>query len=203
MTVDLKTFEPFFNKLNEEIVFIDRNFKITHANSEFCKYYNLSNEKVIGTYCYKLIHKLDEPCSFQDNVCPLVHVLKTEKSYRSLHKHIDGGKSILKDQFSTPYKNKNGEILGILILSKKTGTFSKDRKRKEANEVISDFEDLHHLDKEIIIKQQLKEVFQDIQNVTELCLFFLKKPLNKEDLIALWKEVYIQTKFGIDLLSDS
>jgi len=30
----------------------------------------------------------------------------------------------------------------------------------------------------------------------------LKKPLNKEDLVALWKEVYLQTQFGLDLLSD-
>jgi len=89
------------------------------------------------------------------------------------------------------------------MLSKNTGTFSADRKMKEPKENVPDFEELHHLDKEIIVKKQLKEVFQDIQNVTELCLFFLKKPLNKEDLITLWKEVYIQTKFGIDLLSDS
>jgi len=202
LTVDLKTFEPIFNKLTEEIVFIDRNFKITHANSEFCKYYNLSKEEVIDKYCYKIIHKLDKPCSFQDNVCPLVHILKTKESYRSLLKHSIRGKTVLKDQFSTPYKNKDGEILGILILIKSTETFSEDSKRKEAKEIVSDLDGLPNLDKQFLIKQQLKEVFQDIQNVTELCLFFLKKPLNKEDLIALWKEVYIQTKFGIDLISE-
>jgi transcriptional regulator with PAS, ATPase and Fis domain len=186
----------------EEIVFIDRDFKISHANSEFCKYHNLSKEEVIGSYCYNVIHKLDEPCSLQDNVCPLKHVIKTKKSYRSLHKHSRRGKIILKDQFSTPYQTKNGEILSICILSKNTGTFHDNRKSKETLEKGHGFEDLPQLDKEVLVKQQIKELIQDIQIVTELCLFFLKKPLNKDDLVALWKEVYLQTQFGLDLLSD-
>ena len=186
----------------EEIVFIDRDFKISHANSEFCKYHNLSKEEVIGSYCYNVIHKLDEPCSLQDNVCPLEHVIKTKKSYRSLHKHSRRGKITLKDQFSTPYQTKNGEILSICILSKNTGTFHDNRKSKETLEKGHGFEDLPQLDKEVLVKQQIKELIQDIQIVTELCLFFLKKPLNKDDLVALWKEVYLQTQFGLDLLSD-
>jgi len=202
LTVELTIFEPLFNKLTEEIVFIDKDFKITHANSEFCKYYNLPKEKVIGKYCYTIIHKVDKPCSFQNNVCPLVHILKTKNSYRSLHKHLTGGKPIFKDQFSTPYKTENGEILGILMLTKNTGTFFKDKKSKDTLEKVSDFEDLPQIDKEILDKQQIKELLQDIQNTTELCLFFLKKKtLNMEDIVTLWKEVYNQTQFGLDLLS--
>jgi len=203
LTVELTIFEPFFNKLSEEIVFIDRNFKITHANSEFCKYYNLPKEKVIGKYCYNIIHKVDTPCSFQDNVCPLVHVLKTKNTYRSLHKHINGGKHILKDQFSTPYKTKNGEILGILMLTKNTEIFFEAKESKEAVEKGSEFEDLPQIDKDFLDKQQVKELLKDIQNTTELCLFFLKKKtLNLEDIVSLWKEVYNQTQFGVDLLSN-
>jgi len=202
LTIDLKIFEPIFNKINEEIVFIDRNFKITHANSEFCKCHNISKEKVIGSYCYNVVHKLDEPCSFKDNVCPLEFVIKTRKSFRGLHKHSSGGKITLKDQFATPYKTKNGEILSVCILNKSTRTLYKDGKSKDTIEKGYGFEDLPQFDNEVLVKQQMKELIQDIQSITELCLFFMKKPLNEEDLKALLKEIYLQTQFGLELLSN-
>ena len=184
-------------------MFIDKNFKITHANSEFCKYHNISKEEVIGSYCYKSTHKLDKPCSSEDNVCPLEFVIKTGKSFRGLHKHSSGGKITLKEQFATPYKTKNDEVLSVCILNKSTRTLYRDRKSKDTIEKGYGFEDLPQLDNEVLAKQHIKELIQDIQSTIELCLYFMKKkPLNEEDLKALLKEIYIQTKYGLELLSN-
>ena len=168
-------------------MFIDKNFKITHANSEFCKYYNLSKEEVIGSYCYNVIHKLDEPCSFQDNVCPLEHVIKTKKSYRSLHKHSIKGKKILIEQFTTPFIIKNGEIQSICKIGKKFREYATGG--------------LNNIDSNINLKQKMSELCHDLQNYVELSIFFLKQHRNEEEFEILLKEMLQITKYGNELLS--
>ena len=135
-------------------------------------------------------------------MCPLEHVIKTKKSYRGLHKYSRGGKINIKDLFATPYKTKNGEILSVCVVSRSTKTLSKNGKSKKVLEKGYGLEDLPQLDNEVLIKQQFKELIQDIQNTTELCLHFLKKPLNEEDVRTLLKEIYTQTQFGLEFLSN-
>ena len=187
MSIDLGAIEPIFNKISDEIVIIDKDNKITLANPEFCKNYNITKEEAVGSCCYKIIHDLDEPCSFDDSICPLSHVLESNKSNRSLHKHSIKGKKILIEQFTSPIVNKNGEIQGICKIGKKIRGYVTG--------------DINNIDSNINLKQKMSELIHDIQNFTDLSLFFLERHQNEEDLKILWKEISNRAKYGIDLLS--
>ena len=187
VTIKLGMFEPIFNKISEEIVIIDRDNKITLVNSEFCKNYNTTKGEAIGGYCYKIIHGLDEPCSSESNICPLVQILKSKKSNRSLHKHSIKGKKALVEQFTTPIIFKNGEIQSVCKISKKLREYETG--------------DINILDSNIKIKQKMSEFCQDIQIYAELSMYFLKQHRNEGDIEILLREILKITKFGNELLS--
>ena len=187
MTIELGILEPIFNKISEEIIIIDKDNKITLVNSEFCKNYNISKEEAIGECCYKIIHDLDEPCSFENNICPLVHVFETKKSNRCLHNHSIKGKKEQIEQFAAPIVFKNGEIQSICKISKNIREYGMG--------------DINNLDSNINLKQKLSKLIQGIQNFTEVSLFFLERHQKEEDLKIMLKEILNQTKYCIGLLS--
>ena len=92
MCIELGIFEPDFNKILDEIVIIDRDFKITLVNTEFCKNYNVTKEEAVDSFCYKIIPDLNEPCSLDKYNCPLIHSIETKKGSRCLHKRSIKGK---------------------------------------------------------------------------------------------------------------
>ena len=187
MTMELDIFEQLIAKISEEIVIIDKDNKITLVNPEFCKNYNITKDEVIGSCCYKIIHDLDEICSFDDNVCPLVHALETKKSNRCLHKHSIKGKKILIEQFTIPIKNKKGEIQSICKIGKKFREYV--------------MEDLNNIDSIVNLKQKMSEFCHDIESYVELSLYFLKKHRSEGDFEILLREILKITKYGSELLS--
>ncbi len=187
VTIKLEIFETIFDKISEEIVIIDTDYQIILVNSEFCKNYNTTKGEAIGGYCYKIIHGLDEPCSFESNICPLVQILKTKKSNRSLHKHSIKGKKALMEQFTTPIIFKNGEIQSVCKISKKLREYETG--------------DINILDSNVKFKQKMSEFCNDIQSYAELSIYFLKKHRNEGDIEILLREILKITKYGKELLS--
>ena len=187
MAIELRIFEQFITKISEEIVIIDKDYKITLVNPEFCKNYNITKEKALGSCCYKIIYDLDENCSFDDNICPLVHALETKKGNRCLHKHSIKGKKILIEQFTTPFIIKNGEIQSVCKIGKKYREYV--------------MEDLNNTVSIITLKQKMSEFCHDIQSYVELCIYFLKQHRNEGDFEILLREILKITKYGNELLS--
>jgi len=186
MCIELGIFEPDFNKILDEIVIIDRDFKITLVNTEFCKNYNVTKEEAVDSYCYKIIPDLNEPCSLDKYNCPLIHSIETKKGSRCLHKRSIKGKTILIEQFTIPIKSKNGEIQSICIIGKKARAYATG--------------DTNNIDSDINLKQKMNELCQDIQNYVELSIYFLKKHRNEGDVEILLREILKITKFGKELL---
>lgn len=189
MCIELGVFEPNLDKISDEIVIIDKDFKITLANPEFCKNNNITHEKAIGSYCYKIIPDVDQVCCFEKDSCPLAYAVETKKGSRCLHKRSFEGKKILIEQFTIPIKNKNGEIQSIFIIGKKARDYATG--------------DINNTDSNITLKQKMSEVINDIQNYLELSVFLLKQQQNEGDLEILFKEILTITKYGKALLSSS
>ena len=189
MCIELGIFEPNLDKISDEIVIIDKDFKIILANPEFCKNNNITQEEAIGSYCYKIIPDVDQVCCFEKDTCPLAYAIETKMGSRCLHKRSIEGKKILIEQFTIPIKNKNGEIQSIFILGKKAREYATG--------------DINKLDININLKQKMSEVIHDIQNYLELSIFLLKQQQNEGDLEILFKEVLTIAKFGNELLSNT
>jgi len=187
MNIEVERFEAIINRISDEIVIIDKDFKITSVNPEFCNNYDIKKVNALDSCCHKTIHDLDDPCSFENNTCPLIHVIETKMSYKCLHKHFIMGKEILIEQFTTPFDIQNGEIQSVCKIGKKFREYA--------------IKDINNLDDNISLKQKMSEFCQDIQNYVELIMYFLKQNQKEGDVEILLREILEITKFGKELLS--
>jgi len=91
--------ERIFNHINEPISIHSRDFKIVAANRAFYDFIGMPPDKVIGEYCYRLLHGSDEP----PDTCPHVAVLQRrdkqirEGVFRSNGRYIEVSVSPLFD----------------------------------------------------------------------------------------------------------
>ncbi len=77
-----------FDTFEEEVVVIDRNYRIIYANPKYAKDLGYpSPEDVIGNFCYVVSHHQDRPCEGECHPCPLREIEKTGRSVNVVHTH--------------------------------------------------------------------------------------------------------------------
>ncbi len=101
-----------FDDFDEEVVVIDKNYRIVYANKKYAEDLGFSSPKeVIGNFCYVVSHHREEPCDGECHPCPLKEIEKHGRSVSVVHTHythdnkefpveitafpIEGGKKIL------------------------------------------------------------------------------------------------------------
>jgi two-component system NtrC family sensor kinase len=103
-----------FDDFEEEVVVIDRNYKIIYANEKYAKDLGYtSKEEVIGKECFRISHYRDEPCDGECHPCPLKEIEKTGKAVNVIHTHYTHDK----DEFPVEicaYPLKDGSVLQII-----------------------------------------------------------------------------------------
>ncbi len=70
-TQDFANFEAIFNAISDQLVIIDRDFKIVKINGVFEEILGLKSHKLLGRNCYEIIHGRREPlpnCSHQQAI---------------------------------------------------------------------------------------------------------------------------------------
>lgn len=77
-----------FDHFDEEVVVIDRNFRIVYANRKYAEDMGYSDPReVIGNFCYVISHHQNEPCQGECHPCPLREIEKTGRSVNVVHTH--------------------------------------------------------------------------------------------------------------------
>lgn len=77
-----------FDEFEEEVVVIDKNFRIIYANKKYAQDMGYSDPKeVIGDFCYRVSHHREEPCEGECHPCPLREIEKTGRSVNVVHTH--------------------------------------------------------------------------------------------------------------------
>ncbi len=103
-------FSEIINVMDIAVWELDLNYRVVAFNSRAKKIYG---ENVLGEFCYHVAGKMNTIC---DN-CPAQKVYEGHESGRLEHQRTDGGgKSMFIDHIATPIKNKNGELIGSLIV---------------------------------------------------------------------------------------
>ncbi len=103
-----------FDIFEEEVVVIDRNYRILYANYKYAKDlgYN-SKEEVIGKECFRISHYRDEPCDGECHPCPLKEIEKTGKAVNVIHTHYTHDKSEFPVEICA-YPLQDGSVLQII-----------------------------------------------------------------------------------------
>lgn len=103
-------FSDIINVMDIAVWELDLNYRVVAFNSRAKKIYG---ENVLGKFCYQVAGKKDIIC----DDCPAQKVYEGHESGRSEHQHTNAdGKSIFIDHIATPIKNKNGNLIGCLIV---------------------------------------------------------------------------------------
>ncbi|WP_121012075.1 two-component system sensor histidine kinase NtrB [Hydrogenivirga caldilitoris] len=77
-----------FDHFEEEVVVIDKNYRIVYANRKYAEDMGYSDpEEIIGDFCYTVSHHQDQPCEGECHPCPLREIEKTGKSVNVVHTH--------------------------------------------------------------------------------------------------------------------
>ena len=82
----LATYDVLFNELiHENVIVINKDYKVMDINAAMLKKINLTREEAIGRNCYELIYHQETPCCLEDLECPFKTALKTGKPSRATH----------------------------------------------------------------------------------------------------------------------
>ncbi len=77
-----------FDNLNEQVVIIDKDFRILYANEAYIRENGYRSKKeVIGQPCYRISHKRESPCEGECHPCPLKEIEKTGGAVNVVHTH--------------------------------------------------------------------------------------------------------------------
>jgi|APSaa5957512622_1039677.scaffolds.fasta_scaffold46842_2 PAS domain S-box-containing protein len=108
-------FRTLLNQLHEDVIVIDREYKITDVNNTFLTTTGHYREDIIGKHCYEISHGYNQPCDQMGEDCKLKEVFKTGKIISCLHEHqqIDGP-TVWVDLLLSPLSNPEGEITQVI-----------------------------------------------------------------------------------------
>ena len=104
-------YRSLLDHLNEDIMVIDREYKITDVNNPFLTTTGYHRDEVIGISCYEISHGYDKPCDNFGEDCKLQQVFTTGKSTNCIHEHVkQDGSVVWVDILLSPLTDRNGKI---------------------------------------------------------------------------------------------
>ena len=115
----LRESEHYFRSLlfnmHEDILVIDRDYRITDVNNTLLVTAGLKYEEVIGSHCYEISHGYNEPCERKGEDCMLREVFETGKpgNCRHQHKQADGSK-VWVDILLSPLRDENANVTHVI-----------------------------------------------------------------------------------------
>ena len=108
-------FRSLLFSIHEDILVIDRDYRITDVNNTLLVTVGLKFEEVIGRHCYEISHGYSEPCEKKGEDCMLREVFETGKPGNCRHQHLraDGSK-VWVDILMSPLKDESGNVTHVI-----------------------------------------------------------------------------------------
>jgi len=152
--------ETTFNSITDLVSIQDKNFKIVRVNKAYADALEVKPEKLIGKYCYEVIHGTNEPWLN----CPHKKTIETKKSVTEEFSEPRLGMYL--EVSTSPILNEKDEVIGTIHIAKDITT----RKRTEEElkkqtydlgERVKELDCLYSISKLVEIPGiSLKEIFQ-------------------------------------------
>jgi two-component system, cell cycle sensor histidine kinase and response regulator CckA len=128
------------DNVDEGFIVVDRDYRIVTANKAFCKQMGEPCEKIIGSYCYAISHRLLNPCYEEGEDCAVRRVFETGDPHVALHRHLDReGAVIHVETKAFPLKDADGRVTSVI-------------------ETITDISERHLLEEERLKTQKLEAI---------------------------------------------
>jgi PAS domain S-box-containing protein len=136
--------ENIMNSIEEEILVIDREYRIVMANRIVL---TNTDTPVIGEFCHRISHGSDQPCWAEGSECPAQIVFLTGKNYRTTHQHIDAsGEKRFHEILASPIRDSSGNVSNVIELIRDIS----ERTRRE--------QDLSRKNSELIVLNEISKL---------------------------------------------
>ena len=105
------------NSLEDELMVIDRDYRIIEANEAVLLKHSKRRQEVIGKYCYNISHGQRRPCRLPHHECPLSTVWETGQPTRVTHCHVYQIKGEKRERYldiiASPIKDSQGNVIAV------------------------------------------------------------------------------------------
>jgi PAS domain S-box-containing protein len=108
-------YRTLIHSLHEDLLVIDRDYRITDINNMALKTLGKMRQEVIGRLCYEVSHGLNEPCDKHGSPCPLQQVFETGEPVNCRHEHVmSTGTIVHVDILTSPIKDSEGNVTHVI-----------------------------------------------------------------------------------------
>jgi len=112
--------QAVIDSLDDELMVIDRDLRITQVNKAVLKRHGSTKSKVIGQHCYQVSHGVTEPCQPPSCPCPVTKVWETGKPVRVSHTHLYDTRGETQERdvdiMASPVRDSQGNITEVVEL---------------------------------------------------------------------------------------
>ena len=155
------------DSLEDELLVVDKNYRIVQANEAVLRKHGKRRQEVIGSYCYEVSHNLARRCNLPLHECPIRTVWKTGKSAQATHVHVFHVEGERRERYldiiASPVTDSRGNVIAVTELMRDVTD------RKEAEEQLeSSREQLRSLSAhlESVREEERKKIAHDLHDET-------------------------------------
>ena len=107
--------QKVIDSLPDRIMVLNKDYTIYSVNKTFVKETGLSEEDVIGSFCYDVAESIFGICKGQKHKCPFYNAFTSGEKFSVLHSHKDPDlKTIYEEIMVTPILDKNNNVTQVI-----------------------------------------------------------------------------------------
>lgn len=154
-------FRNILNSLQDEVMVIDRDYRIIDANAAFLGRLKCTWKEVIGRRCYEVTYQRDRPC---DTTCPLQQVWESRNPVQAFHIHYEpNGDKLYFNLVALPICDADGEVVQVIAVCHDVTA----ERRLEAK-----LATIYALGRELVLSRDEIQIAQAVVNAAEQVLEF-------------------------------
>ena len=108
-------FRSLLHNMHEDIMVVDKDYRITDVNNMFVTTSGHNREDIIGRHCYEISHGLSQPCHRHGEECLLETVFETGEARNCRHEHLHAdGSRVIVDILFSPLLDEKGDVTHVI-----------------------------------------------------------------------------------------
>lgn len=113
-----KFLKAIIDGIKDQIMVVDRDYRIVEVNKAFLNRVGKQKKEVIGRHCYHVLHDEDKPCKISNHPCPVQEVFNTGESCEALHTRYEGRKVSYFKIIAYPMLDENGSVTRVIEMAR-------------------------------------------------------------------------------------
>ena len=169
MPANEKFLKAIINGIRDQIMVIDRDYRIEEVNKAFLDRVDKQKKEIIGRHCYHVLHDKDKPCKISKHLCPVQEAFNSGEPYEALHTRYEGRKVSYFRIIAYPMPDENGSVTRVIEMARDISKWKKSG------------DHLYHEQKLIFLGKLAADLAHELNNPMGVILGFADLLLERMD----------------------